>query len=377
MHILTRTILTITALSLLQGAAMSQEASTLSFAGHDWRVTAQAAEVTTHDGRDALALTGGRVWTDDLTFTDGVISFDVAYQEETIFVGASWRTDAAGEFMEDVYFRGHLNEKPDAMQYTPEVNGLSAWQIFSDDNAGGPVSQQFGAWNTVRIVVEGDMADIYFNSDTPVLHVPDLKTDRDAGGIALRSTGVNSGTAYYSNLVVRPLAAGEGVTGTPKADAKPPAGAIESWQVSSTAIDEALVAGATELPTELIKDLGFAAVATETNGIANLARVTGPASGADTLLVRLKLTSDTDQMKQLVFGYSDRVRLYLNGKLVYGGDASWKARDYRFLGTVGFFDAVGLDLKAGENELIAAVSETFGGWAWAGAMADRDGVKLD
>ena len=377
MHVLTRTILTITALCLMQGAAMSQEAGTVSFAGHDWRVTAQTAEVTTYKDREALAITGGRVWADDLLFTDGVISFDVAYLEQTIFVGASWRTDPSGHFLEDVYFRGHLNEKPDAMQYTPEINGLSAWQIFSDRNSAGPVSELYGAWNKVRIVVEGDKADIYFNSDEPVLHIPDLKANREQGGISLRSTGVGAGAAYFSNLAVRPLAPGEGVTGTPKPVPDLPEGLIEAWQVSSRPVAEADVRNALWLPAELTDGMAFETVETETNGIANLARVAGPEDGADTLLVRLKLTSDKDQMKQLVFGYSDRVRLYLNGKLVYGGDASWRARDYRFLGTVGFFDAIGLDLREGENELIAAVSETFGDWAWAGAMADRDGVTLD
>ena len=38
------------------------------------------------------------------------------------------------------------------------------------------------------------------------------------------------------------------------------------------------------------------------------------------------------------------------------------SRDYRFLGTIGYFDAVYLQLKKGRNDLWIAVSENFGGW---------------
>ena len=94
------------------------------------------------------------------------------------------------------------------------------------------------------------------------------------------------------------------------------------------------------------------------------------------MFVRLKIDSATAQMKELRFGYSDRVRIYLNGKRVYFGNAGWRTRDYRFLGTVGFYDSVGLDLKKGENILFAAVSETFGGWAWAGAIENQEDISF-
>ncbi|WP_375205221.1 hypothetical protein [Hyphococcus sp.] len=124
-------------------------------------------------------------------------------------------------------------------------------------------------------------------------------------------------------------------------------------------------------------DLDWDTLAVETNGVANISKIRESLSGNDsTVFIRLPIESDRDQMKKLRFGYSDRVRIYLNGKRVYEGDAGWSVRDYRFLGTVGFFDSVGLDLKEGENVLMVAVSETFGGWAFAGAMEDQSGVTL-
>lgn len=347
---------------------------TLSLDGQNWRVAAREAEVNSHLGRSALALTGGRLWADDIRFTDGVISFDVAYAEQTIFVGAGWRAQNDDRF-EEMYFRGHLNKKPDALQYTPVENGNSAWQIFSDGNAIAPVTQTFTGWNKVKIVVQGDKADIYFNSETPVLHIPDLKTDLRQGSVSLRSSGRQAGPAHFSNVTIRPLQAGEGVVGAAKPFPTLPTGVMGQWQISSP-FDEALVKDVLELQKDASRDLQWQMLNVETNGIANLARLANPREQGNTVFVRLKLKSDKRQMKKLRFGYSDRARIYLNGKRVYGGDAGWRVRDYRFLGTVGFFDTAGLDLKAGSNELLIAVSETFGGWAWAGAFEDRTGLVL-
>jgi len=69
------------------------------------------------------------------------------------------------------------------------------------------------------------------------------------------------------------------------------------------------------------------------------------------------------------FGYSDRVRVYLNGQLIYAGNNGYGSRDYRYLGTIGYFDQLRLPLRAGFNELWFAVSESFGGW---GIMARID-----
>lgn len=347
-------------------------AETIEFAGQDWRVTARNADITTHKGREALALTRGRVWADTANFQDGVISFDVAYREHQVFIGAGWRADTVSR-AEEMYFRGHLNNKPDALQYTPVENRLSAWQIFSDVNSIGPVSQTYDDWNQVKIVVKGDRADIYFNSETPVLHIPDLKADLDAGAVMLRSTGRQAETVYFSNVVIRPLNAGEDVIGHPKPAPAPPEGRIVDWQVSS-AFSEDTVSASLSLTAAHTNGLTWKTLGAETNGILNLAKTAKKTDAADTVFVRLNLRADRAQMKELTFGYSDRARIYLNGKRLYFGNAGWRVRDYRFLGTVGFFDSVGLDLKAGDNELLIAVSETFGGWAWAGAIENWDGL---
>lgn len=362
-------------LSLAPVCACAQSASapeTLAFDGKTWRVTAQEAQITKHSGRDAIKLSRGRIWDDNAEFSDGVISFDLAYEEEQLFAGAGWRAERPGHF-EMMYVRGHLNNKPDALQYTPVENGLTAWQIFSDENAIAPVSQKFDDWNRVKIVVIGDHADIYFNSESPVLHIPDLKTDLQEGGVTLGVSG--AGEVFFSNIEIRPLRARDKIVGEAK-DAPPvPEGVITTWSVSSP-FAESDVADTLTLPVKIKTGLGWNSLDVEANGIANLAKLQGRDDGADTVFIRLNIKSSRNQMKELRFGYSDRVRIYLNGKRVYAGDAGWSVRDYRFLGTVGFFDSAGLDLKQGDNELMIAVSETFGGWAWAGAIADQSGISF-
>ena len=366
----------LSALALLAPAiAVAQDVpEALTFEGKEWRIAAQSASVERVLGREALRLEGGSVWLDDENFSDGVIEFDLAYEERMGFIGPRFRAENDGHF-EYFYLRSHLNQKPDALQYTPTVNGLTGWQIFTDGNALAPLDQKFGEWNRIKVVVKGDRADFYYNSDTPVMHVPDLKTDLAEGAVGFSVGGQTN--AHFSNFTIRPLEDGEDIIGEPKETPELPEGLITSWNVSSV-FSEDTVNDTLKLSKDATDELTWTMLDVETNGIANIARTAVRLQdGGSTVFVRANIRSDKKQMKELQFGYSDRVRVYLNGKRVYYGNAGWRVRDYRFLGTVGFFDSVGLDLKRGDNELLIAVSETFGGWAWAGAMADQTGVEIE
>jgi hypothetical protein len=68
------------------------------------------------------------------------------------------------------------------------------------------------------------------------------------------------------------------------------------------------------------------------------------------------------------------VKVYLNGRLLYGGNDAVRSRDYRFLGTVGLFDELYLPLKAGDNELWMAVSEGEFWYGW-GLIAQLEGLQ--
>jgi hypothetical protein len=95
------------------------------------------------------------------------------------------------------------------------------------------------------------------------------------------------------------------------------------------------------------------------------------------VLVRLKIIANEDTSRLFRFGYSDRVRIYVNGQQQFVGNAQWRSRDHRFLGTVGLHDGIPLHLKAGMNEIVAAVSESFGGWGFVGQIENRQGLGFD
>jgi hypothetical protein len=83
------------------------------------------------------------------------------------------------------------------------------------------------------------------------------------------------------------------------------------------------------------------------------------------------------------FGFSDRVRVYLNGDLLYAGADIQASRDYRFLGTVGWYDTLYLPLQRGRNEIVLVVSEGDGtpgggggGWAATAAFLDMTGLAV-
>lgn len=94
------------------------------------------------------------------------------------------------------------------------------------------------------------------------------------------------------------------------------------------------------------------------------------------MIARVIIQSDKDQVKPLSFGFSDYVTVYLNDKALYFGSDNFMSRDYRFLGTIGFFDMIFLPLKKGSNELWFVVSEDFGGWGVKAKFSDMSGLEL-
>ena len=88
---------------------------------------------------------------------------------------------------------------------------------------------------------------------------------------------------------------------------------------------------------------------------------------------RTSITSDRNQVKKLYIGYSDDVSVFLNGQILYRGRSAQGFRDPGFLGIVNpENDAVYLPLKKGNNELVLAVSELGGGWAFICRLVDME-----
>jgi len=90
-----------------------------------------------------------------------------------------------------------------------------------------------------------------------------------------------------------------------------------------------------------------------------------PQPGTKVIYARTNIESDSEQVKRVDIGYSDEVRVFLNGKILYRGRSAQNFRDPGFLGIISADDdALYLPLKKGSNELILAVSELGGGWGF-------------
>ena len=104
----------------------------------------------------------------------------------------------------------------------------------------------------------------------------------------------------------------------------------------------------------------------ETNGIANLSKAGTDADDRHSFIARFRLSSASAHRELMQFGFSDAVRVYLNGAPLYEGADLQGSRDYRFLGHVGFWDSVFLPLRKGVNDIAFVVTdETNGGTAAA------------
>lgn len=334
-----------------------------------WNISAAEWRVEPYRGRSALMLRDGTAWLRGSHFQNGTIEFDIAFGEASGFPGVAFRAATHADY-ELFYLRQNLSGQPHATQYTPVLHGLYAWQIYAGPNWEATARWTYDRWMHVKLVVSGTRAELYVDGDTAVQVISRLRGPQGAGEI-----GVTSGNgARFANLVVRPERA-------PPIAAAPPAvrnstspTILRTWRVS-TPFAESLMTGVADLAA-LPELTTWTTLDTEERGIANLARLAGTGSGRNTVVAAVTITSDRARTVPVRFGFSDRVRVYLNRQMLYAGNDGFGTHDPDFLGIVGLFDELALPLKRGPNELWFAVSETFGGWAITADLPDRDGISV-
>ncbi|MFC2144231.1 hypothetical protein ACFLQM_00920 [Acidobacteriota bacterium] len=337
-----------------------------------WQIAAEESRIEDYKGKTSLVLRGGLALVADAEFTDGVIEYFCAFPDARAFVGATWRVqDAANR--EEFYIRPHQSGNPDANQYTPVFNGLSAWQLYHGEGYGVPIAYEFDTWFPVKIVVSGDEAEVYIGDlERPALFIDDLKRKKASGAVGLAVP--NFGAVRYADFRFE-------TTDTPELKGRieraktAPAGAVMKWQISNPFAEKAL-GESVEIAPSLMDGLEWTALNSEPTGLANLSRVSVLTREANTVFAKVTVVSDRAQSKTLAFGYSDRLRLFHNGHLLYTGNNGYRSRDYRYLGTIGYFDAITLSLDKGKNKLWFAVSESFGGWGVQAAFDDTDGLTF-
>jgi hypothetical protein len=354
--------------------ALHAQAESVPFDSGRWEIQAKESRVVEHLGRRSLYLKGGVAAVRDSRFTNGVVEFDIALPRERGFMGAVWRMQDFENY-EEFYMRPHQSGNPDANQYTPIFNGLPGWQLYYGEGYGAPVRYDSDQWTHVRIVVNGKRAEVYVKDmESPALVVRELKRETREGRVGL-SAG-NFAPGYFSNFTVTAVDEPQLKGKDAGATAAAPPGTVKSWMVSD-AFDRKSLEGRYQLTPADNEKLKWRAIGVERNGTANLARLQGVAEGRDTVFARLVIQSDREQVKKVRFGFSDEVKVYFNGRLLYGGSDIYQSRDYRFLGTIGLYDELYLPLRRGENQLWLAVTENFGGWGVTAQFENMEGIRLE
>lgn len=336
-----------------------------------WEINARSYVLEQFKGQDAIYLQGGAMKLKNRTFLNGTIEFDIYLKNTQSFPGIYFRVrENDGE---QWYLRPHLPGKPDANQAAPAVNGITPWQLYFGTKYSFPYDYKYDDWTHVKIVVNGDRAQVFLDySETPNLSW-NLFHETKAGEILLRGGGLKA--MHIANVKVD--------DSTPTLlDFKPIErkeipGLISIWEISDK-FEEKVLSNTGGLNSVIKNRKWGKTIKVEEGTAANISRVQLLRDGkpGNTVFAKVIIHSDRKQTKLFQFGYSDRVVAILNGKPIYRGTNRWRSRDYRYLGTVGLFDGVYLNLKKGKNTLLMAVSEDFGGWLITGKFDDRNGIRI-
>lgn len=353
------------------------QAKQVSFEDPAWDFShASESRVEDHKGRKSLYLKG-KVFYDKINLTDGVVEVDVTTPVPRAFAGILFRTQSPTEH-EEMYIRLHKSGSPDAIQYTPVYKDVAAWQLYGPGDGWGMAAFDKDQWIPLRIEFSGNEVKIFAGQSNDAVLITHLRRDDAGGGLGLWSLfGAYFSNFRYSEDVKSDLNAPEPV--------REP-GVIKNWSLSQAfwAHDVNL----TESPSDA--DINWSTVESESSGLVNLSRYLPeddlrdlPSDGdfdagqaAIGAYAKTIITSESHQIKKLHFGYSDDVVISLNGKPVYTGKSGFRARDPLFQGMIGYHDAVFLDLKEGDNELVFAVTETFGGWGLMAKFENPDGIDF-
>ena len=343
----------------------------VAFNDDNWEIQAKSFVLEHYRGKDAIYLQQGAATLKDVEFLNGTIEYDVFLTKRQSFPGVGFRQfDEQNE--ETFFLRPHLSGKPDANQVASVINSMVGWQLYFGERYSFAYEYNYEDWTHVKLVITDDKAQVFLDhAEKPNLSWK-MKHTPQAGKVSI---SVSFAPMHFANFTIDPDATE--LVDFQLQEIEMIEGVIPKWSISDKFVEAELAnLGALD---NLIENRSWEGTAEidETNA-ANIAWSTVRYPGEEnTVFAKVTIESDSDQTKLLDFGYSDRVVAILNGKPIYGGTNKWRTRDYRYLGTVGFFDAIYLDLKKGENTLLMAVSEDFGGWAVTGKFADYSGIRVN
>nr|WP_321236134.1 hypothetical protein [uncultured Psychroserpens sp.] len=338
-----------------------------------WNIQAKSYKLEHYKGKDAIYIDQGALILKDAQFLNGTIEFDLFLNEERMYPGVFFRADESFNNGEQWFVRTHLSGLEDCNQAAPATNGITPFQFYFGPKYSFAYDYKYDDWTHVKVVVNNDKAQVFLDyAEKPNLSWQ-LFHEPKAGGLMIRGGRV---PLHIADIKVNKDAFE--LTDFKPIENKPIEGLIQEWEVSDM-FEEKLLEDSEKLIAAINDRTWGRQIYVEEGTAANISRVQVLRDGSpgNTVFAKVIIHSDKDQMKFFEFGYSDRVVAILNGNPIYKGTNKWRSRDYRYLGTIGLFDGIYLNLKKGKNTLLMAVSEDFGGWLITGRFEDKNGLKLN
>jgi len=305
----------------------------------------------------------------------------VANKPGGLFLGIAFRVESEAN-IEVVYLRPIASDTIEAVQYTPRLNGDAIWQLLTSVHEKAKAHIPQNQWIHIKIVVRGRTCRVFLNaSKVPTLVVTNLRRGDSEGGIALWSLG----GGYFSNLRYAPLPARN-----PTPDLPPfrRVGLLSNWELSPAF--DAVDVDAEKYPTSIpqwenvhAEDPGFVLINRYRTSPAMFPMPSrekmrvGRVKGAKVVFARTYISSMAGEEKILKLGYSDEIVVYLNQEPIFNDKNALSYRDDDALGTFGLSNAIPIYFQPGKNELLVAVSEYNGGWAFQCELSPTKHWRLE
>ncbi|RKD94614.1 hypothetical protein [Marinifilum flexuosum] len=341
------------------------------FSSNDWK-TLGSVEVKEFDSKLSTCVSNGTgiAYLDGIDFQNGIIECDLYSPSHKAYLGIVFRIGSLTNF-EYIYFQPHTSGKWDAVQYDPIFNSSATWQLYNGKAYQASANIPTKEWFHVKIEVADDSAKVYLDNNPKSVLSVKLKHESISGGVGVCSyhpaifTNLKITKHAPTNMLfIRPLPNIEDET------------YISNWLVSEPYDNYDFAIERPFLNNDLISK--WHKISVEENYLVNLNRYFTKTETKNTVLAKTILNSEKAQKKIIHFGYSDKIKVYLNSKELFTGDNGfYESGKYDDRGYVlDRHETIELPLEKGENELIIEISEDKFGWGFIAKVEDLDEIEI-
>lgn len=346
-------------ITTLQFCNAQNEDKVIPLNSSNWDIHKGTSTFEVFDNRETLTL-NGQAFLKGLQFSNGTIEVDIYTNKKRSFAGILFRKQQ--NTMEEVYMRLHKSNQADAIQYSPIYNEEGSWQLYKEYQAN--VTFKNKGWNNLRIDVNSNTADIFVNNEK-IFTVDNLRTGHNQGEIGLFAL---FGNRFSNFRVTKKDAINQKRLETTKNKKN---NIISQWDIT-----KAFPYIEDKLSFYSFSQEKTKTVFTESSGLLPISKyIEKPSAGnfekneevyavASTII-----ESDYKHVKLFSFDYSDKIIVYLNGKIIFKGNNAFRSKGVQFQGHINInANKLYLNLEKGRNTLHCVVIDKANGWGLIGKL---------